>query len=223
MIVLLLVVSSGQTTAGAETHRYAVVSGRGSGSGASGTWSSVGGMSETSELTPRPFSAAPGEVEALLGALYRNRRTFAWKTGGLDADAMRRTLGPSTLTLGGLVKHLALVEDHYFTHLLLGDDYPAVWAPMATDGDWPWTSAADDSPAELRALWLAAVARSEAAVDRVLAEADLDRALALSDGPETLNLRRVLVDLIEEYARHTGHADLIRESIDGLVGEDAPH
>jgi len=69
------------------------------------------GMSEPAELLPRPFSAAPGEVEALLGALHRNRRTFAWKTGGLDVDAMRRTLGPSTVTLGGLLKHLALVED----------------------------------------------------------------------------------------------------------------
>ncbi len=71
-----------------------------------------------------------------MGALHRNRRTFAWKTGGLDADAMRRTLGPSTMTLGGLVKHLALVEDHYFTHQLLGRDYPSVWGPMATDDSW---------------------------------------------------------------------------------------
>jgi hypothetical protein len=179
-------------------------------------------MSEASELIPRPFSAAPDEVEALLGVLHRNRRTFAWKTGGLDADAMRRTLGPSALTLGGLVKHLALVEDHYFTHQLLGRDYPAVWAPMADDDGWEWTSAADDSPEELRMLWLEAVGRSEAAVDEVLADGSLDSSLAISGWTETPNLRRMLVDLIEEYARHTGHADLIRESIDGLVGEDAP-
>jgi hypothetical protein len=179
-------------------------------------------MSQYSELIPHPFSAAPDEIEALLGALHRNRRTFAWKTGGLDADAMRRTLGPSTVTLAGLVKHLALVEDHYFTHQLLGRDYPAVWAPMASNDDWDWSSAADDSPEELRRLWLQAVARSQAAVDEVLPDAGLDRLLAVSDWSETPNLRRVLVDLIEEYARHTGHADLIRESIDGLVGEDAP-
>lgn len=179
-------------------------------------------MSEPTELIPRPFSAAPDEVEALLGALHRNRRTFAWKTGGLDADAMRRTLGPSTLSLGGLVKHLALVEDHYFTHQLLGLDYPAVWAPMAESDDWEWTSAAADSPKELRTLWFDAVARSEAAVNEALADAGLDRPLAISEWSETPNLRRVVVDLIEEYARHTGHADLIRESIDGLVGEDAP-
>jgi hypothetical protein len=174
------------------------------------------------ELRPRPFPAAPNEVEALLGALHRNRRTFAWKTGGLDADAMRRSVGTSTLTLGGLVKHLALVEDHYFTHQLRGRDYPAVWTPMGEDENWEWTSAADDTPEELRELWLSAVARSESSVNDVLASAGLDAPLAISDWSERPNLRRVLVDLIEEYARHTGHADLIRESIDGLVGEDAP-
>ncbi|CAA9381693.1 MAG: Protein of unknown function DUF664 [uncultured Nocardioidaceae bacterium] len=179
-------------------------------------------MSDPNELVPRPFSAAPDEPEALLGALHRNRRTFAWKTGGLDAEAMRRTLGPSTMTLGGLVKHLALVEDHYFTHQLHGRDYPAVWAPMADDDEWEWTSAADDSPEELRTLWLEAVERSEAAVDDALADGGLDRPLAISDWSETPNLRRMVVDLIEEYARHTGHADLIRESIDGLVGEGEP-
>lgn len=177
-------------------------------------------MSEIKDFLPRPFSVAPDEVEAILGALDRNRRTFAWKTGGLDAAAMRRTLGASTMTLGGLLKHLALVEDHYFTHQLLGHDYPAVWAPTAEDDQWEWTSAADDSPEELRTLWVAAVSRSQAAVEMALADGGLDRPLAISDWPETPNLRRMLIDLIEEYARHTGHADLIRESIDGLVGED---
>lgn len=181
------------------------------------------GMSQPPDLPPRPFPAAPDEVEALLCALNRNRRTFAWKTGGLDRQAMRRTLGPSTVTLGGLVKHLALVEDHYFTHQLLGRVYPAVWAPMAEDDDWEWNSAADDSPEELRALWLKAVARSEAAVEAARTDGGLDRLVVVHpDGTEAFNLRRVLVDMIEEYARHTGHADLIRESIDGLVGEDAP-
>ena len=179
-------------------------------------------MSDAIELPPRPFAAAPDEVEALLGALHRNRRTFAWKTGGLDADALRRTLGSSTVTLGGLMKHLALVEDHYFTHQLMGRDYPAVWAPMGEDPDWDWHSADSDGPEQLRALWLEAVSRSEAATEEALADGGLDRMLVESDWPELPNLRRVLVDLIEEYARHTGHADLIRESIDGLVGEDAP-
>ena len=179
-------------------------------------------MTAPEELSPRPFPAAPDETEALRGALDRNRRTFAWKTGGLDADAMHRTLGPSRLTLAGLIKHLALVEDHYFTHQLLGGDYPAVWAPAAGNHDWEWTSAVEDSPEGLRRLWLDAVARSEEALDEALAKSDLDQPLAISDWAERPNLRRMLIDLIEEYARHTGHADLIRESIDGLVGEDAP-
>ena len=88
--------------------------------------------------------------------------------------------------------------------------------------DWEWTSAASDSPEELQTLWLGAVARSEAAVDHVLDDGGLDRVVAISDWTETPNLRRIIVDMIEEYARHTGHADLIRESIDGLVGEGAP-
>lgn len=126
------------------------------------------------------------------------------------------------MTLGGLVKHMALVEDHYFTHQLLGRDYPDVWAPVADDDAWEWTSASADSPERLRSLWLEAVARSQSAVAEVLADDGFDRRLAVSDWSETPNLRRVMVDMIEEYARHTGHADLIRESIDGLVGEDAP-
>ena len=181
-------------------------------------------MSEPLLLPARPFPEAPDEVQALVGALHRNRRTFGWKVSGLDATAMNRTLGPSTMTLGGLVKHLALVEDHYFTHQLLGHDYPEVWAPMGASGDpdWEWHSAAEDTPQELLELWQTAVARSEAAVDAALADGGLDRPLAQSEWTSTPNLRRVLVDLIEEYARHTGQADLIRESIDGLVGEDAP-
>ena len=180
-------------------------------------------MSELQGLPVAPFSATPAEVDGLLGALNRNRRTFDWKTRGLDADQMRQTLGPSTVTLGGLVKHLALVEDHYFTHHLLGRDYPDVWRPMGENPSWDWESAADDSPEELRALWLAAVGRSEAAVEEALAGGEgFDRMLATSDWPELPNLRRVVIDMVEEYARHTGHADLIRESIDGLTGEDAP-
>ena len=68
-------------------------------------------MSEPLILPPRDFPEAPDEVQALLGALHRNRRTFAWKCFGLSAEEMRRTLGPSTMTLAGLVKHVALVED----------------------------------------------------------------------------------------------------------------
>ena len=179
-----------------------------------------GARSHTPSAPEPPI--AGDEVSTLLGSLERQRATLAWKLCDLDAEALDTRLGPSTMTLGGLVKHLALIEDHYFTHQLLGRDYPAVWAPMAENEDWEWTSAANDSSTELRTLWLEAVARSEAAVDEVLADGGLDQPVAISDWPVKPNLRRVIVDLIEEYARHTGHADLLRESIDGLVGEDAP-
>src|SRR4051812_31665641 len=108
-------------------------------------------MAEPILLPSRDFPEAPDEVQALLGALHRNRRTFAWKASGLDAAGMNRTLGPSSVTLAGLVKHLALVEDHYLTHQLLGRDYPEVWEPLGTsdDPDWEWHSAADDTPEEL--------------------------------------------------------------------------
>ena len=173
-------------------------------------------------LPTRPIPAAPSEVDCLLVILHRNRRTFAWKCFGLDQAAMNRTLAPSTLTLAGLTKHMALVEDHYFTHQLMGRSYPEVWAPLRDNDNWDFESAGLDTPEELQALWMAAVSRSEAAVQEALADGGLDRLVADSGAGEPHNLRRVVVDLIEEYARHTGHADLIRESIDGLVGEGAP-
>ena len=89
------------------------------------------------------------------------------------------------------------------------------------DSDWEWRSAAEDSPAQLMSLWQEAVGRSRALVAEALAADGLDR-LASYTWPDgrTPSLRRLLVDMVEEYARHVGHADLIRESVDGLVGED---
>jgi uncharacterized protein DUF664 len=162
---------------------------------------------------------AGDETQTLLGALDRNRRTFAWKCFGLSPEEMQRSLAPSALTLAGLVKHMALVEDHHFT-LQFEATMPEPWASVDWDAepDHPWTSAADDSPEELRALWEASVVRSR----EVLERGSLDQLAKYCEWDELPNLRRVVVDMIEEYARHTGHADLIRESIDGLVGEDAP-
>jgi hypothetical protein len=155
------------------------------------------------------------------GALDRIRRTFAWKCGDLSTEELRATLAPSTLTLGGLLKHLAFLEDYYFT-LRLDAEMPEPWASVDWDAtpDWPWSSAAEDSAKELYALWEAAVARSRAAVRRALERGDLDQPVRYSEGKVTPTLRGTFADMVEEYARHTGHADLIRESIDGLVGED---
>jgi len=168
---------------------------------------------------------AGDEVSTLVGSLERQRRTFAWKCGGLDADGLRATVGASTMTLGGLLKHLALIEDHYFTHKLHGRPLPEVWAgaDWDADPDWEWHSSADDDPADLRDLWEGAVARSRVALEEALERGGLDQRLTAGwPEQEAPSLRRVLADLVEEYARHTGHADVLRESVDGLVGEDPP-
>jgi hypothetical protein len=179
----------------------------------------------TSSAAPAPteLPSAGSEIDTLLGALDRNRRTFAWKVFGLSDDEMRRTLGPSTVTLGGLAKHVALVEDYYFS-LGLGEVMPQPWRDVDFDADpdWDWHSAADDSADELEGLWRAAVDRSRVATAAFLADGSPDAPVRWTEHRETPNLRRVLVDMVEEYARHTGHADLIRESIDGLVGEGEP-
>lgn len=172
---------------------------------------------------PTALPVAGSEIDTLLGALDRNRRTFAWKVFGLSQEEMTRTLGPSTITLAGLAKHLALVEDYYFS-LGLGEVMPQPWRDVDFDADpdWEWRTAAEDSADELEALWREAVDRSRAATAAFLSEESADSRVRWTERNEPPNLRRMLVDLVEEYARHTGHADLIRESIDGLVGEGLP-
>ncbi|GAB2674810.1 DinB family protein [Thalassiella azotivora] len=163
-----------------------------------------------------------GEVDTLVGFLDYHRATLAWKTDGLDAAALATTVGPSTMTLGGLLKHLAWVEDYWFSVRLHGNDPDPLWAAAdwASDPDWEWTSAADDSPAELHALWRAACDRSRELVDRALADGALDRQLpATRHDARRPHLRWVLVHMVEEYARHNGHADLLREAVDGATGD----
>jgi hypothetical protein len=170
-------------------------------------------------------SMTADEIEMMRFALARSRAQFAWKVGGLDAAGLRQEHPPSTMTLGGLVKHLALVEDEYTAKFFSGPSMGPPWvrANFEADPDWEWHSAADDTPAELYTLWQAAVARSDAALEQVLAGGGLDQPSGYTwpDGKNP-NLRRALVDLHDEYARHVGHADLFREAIDGLVGEDPP-
>jgi hypothetical protein len=168
---------------------------------------------------------AGDEAAAVLGELERVRSYLAWKCGGLDAAGMRATLGPSTITLGGLLKHLANVEDSHFTRLLLASPPGPPWDAVDwdSDPDWEWRSAADDTPEQLILLWEQSVARSRVLVAEALADGGLDHlGRYVTRTGESPNLRRMLLDLIEEYARHVGHADLIRESIDGLTGEDPP-
>jgi uncharacterized damage-inducible protein DinB len=178
-------------------------------------------MADTTDITEPPVAGT--ETETLLGSLERQRSYLAWKCGGLDAAGMRATVGASTMTLGGLLKHLALVEDEYFTRRLFGRELGPPWDAVDWDADpdWEWRTAAEDSPEQLMSLWRDAVTQSRAAVAEALAAGGLDQPAAIS-GPDgrSPSLRRILIDLVEEYARHVGHADLIRESVDGLVGED---
>lgn len=173
---------------------------------------------------PEP-PVAGDEAATLLGSLERQRATLAWKASGLDAEGLSRKHPPSTITLGGLLKHLALVEDHTFSVKFLGEELGAPWDTVDWDADpdWEWNSAAEDAPDQLRAGWQAAVDRSRAVVDQALANGDLGQLGKFTNRRgESPSLRRLLIDLIEEYARHVGHADLVRESVDGLVGEDPP-
>ncbi|MGK5444527.1 DUF664 domain-containing protein [Micromonospora sp. URMC 105] len=179
----------------------------------------------TDDDTPWEPPLAGTEVAHLLGALDRLRATFRWKADDLDAAGLRTRVGSSALTLGGLLKHLAAVEDHTFTGKLSGAPMGAPWDPanFAGDESWAFTSAAEDRPEDLYALWDGAVARSRARLAAALADGGLDQFVHVG-GPDgsRASLRRLLCDLIEEYGRHTGHADLLREAVDGLTGEDPP-
>jgi Protein of unknown function (DUF664) len=165
------------------------------------------------------------EPEQIIGALDRLRATFRWKADDLDAAGLHTRIGTSSLTLGGLLKHLAVVEDYYSTTKLSGDELGAPWDDNGWDGsnDWEFESAAQDSPAQLYALYDGAVERSRAKLAAALADGGLDQQVHASDGNGNhASLRRLVCDLIEEYGRHTGHADLIREEVDGRTGEDPP-
>ncbi len=171
----------------------------------------------------RPKPPLAGDEPATLVAwLDFLRATIAWKCSGLDPAALRTTVGASAMTLGGLLKHLAEVEDTHFATWLLGREPGPPWNAVDWDAepDWSWRSAADDSPEELLTLWHQACDRSRAVVEEALAKGGLEQlgSIVSSDG-QSPTLRYILMALIEEYARHIGHADLLREAIDGLTGE----
>ena len=185
-------------------------------------------MTTSHDLSTAPVWEPPmagTELEHLTGALDRLRTTFRWKAGDLDAAGLQARTGASSLTLGGLLKHLALVEDYTFTTKLRGDSPGEPWETSYRGDvpDWPFVSAADDSPEQLYALWDGAVARSRERLAAALADGGLDLLadVAWPDGSRA-SLLLLVFDLVEEYGRHTGHADLLRESVDGLVGEDPP-
>jgi hypothetical protein len=165
------------------------------------------------------------EETQLIGALERMRTTFRYKADGLNSAGLAQRIGASSLTLGGLLKHLALCEDHMFTVKLAGTALGEPWQGIDWDADpdWEFRTAADDAPQALYLLWDGAVERSRQRLSAALAkEGGLDQSVAAGANGEHASLRRLVTDLIEEYGRHTGHADLLREAVDGVTGEDPP-
>jgi uncharacterized damage-inducible protein DinB len=173
----------------------------------------------------RPEPPEQGDEGAtLLGFLDYQRATLEWKCRGLSDEHLRVALPPTSMTLGGMLKHLAYVEDYWFTQVAAGQPAPEPWASadLDADPDWDWHSAAGDPGGELRALWADRVQRSRAIVADQLGQggaAVLGGVHPAWGGQGRVSLRWVLVHMIEEYSRHNGHADLIRESIDGQTGE----
>ena len=162
------------------------------------------------------------EAATLLGFLDYQRATLDWKVSGVDAAGLQETIAASSMTLAGLLKHLALVEDYWFSQRLHGRDREAPWDTVdwEADPDWDWHSAAQDTPEQLHTVWQDAVERSRSRVSEALAQGGPEQPAkrAWPDGTSP-SLRWILTHMIEEYARHNGHADLLRESIDGSTGE----
>ncbi|WP_157683840.1 mycothiol transferase [Microlunatus soli] len=163
------------------------------------------------------------EGELLLFALDRVHRQFAWKSGGLDADRLRQVHPPSKLTIAGLIKHLAGVEAHW-TAWAQEQSVPAPWDAVdrAAQPRWDWESAVTDHPEQLYALWYDTIARSRQAWEVMIKDGGLDKTVPWGGDDYIVNRRCALVDILEENLLHTGQASIVRESIDGLTGNDPP-
>jgi uncharacterized protein DUF664 len=169
----------------------------------------------TDNDTPWEPPIAGSEAEHLIGALDRLRMTFRWKADDLDAAGLNTRVGASELTLGGLLKHLALQEDYASTTKLSGASPGPPWNQVDWDVDpnWEFHSAPDDTPEVLYALYDAAVERSRARFAEAIADGGLGQPVHTGwpDGRH-ISLRRLICDMLEEY----------REAVDGRVGEDPP-
>ena len=162
-------------------------------------------------------SAGPafGEREVLLGYLRHYRTTLELKCSGLDAEQLaRRSVPPSTMSLLGLLRHLARVEHHWFQRVLQGKDEPRLYrSPQQPDLDFDGAIADQAVVEDAWTSWR----REVAAAEKWLSGDDLDRRVSWQG--EELEVRDIVVHMVEEYARHTGHADLLRECVDGRTGQ----
>ncbi|GAA0358176.1 DinB family protein [Streptomyces blastmyceticus] len=167
---------------------------------------------ETTDRTGPPLTG--GERETLRAFLDFHRATLAMKCDGLsDEDLRRRSMPPSTLTLLGLVRHMAEVERTWFRRVINAEDVPLVWSD---EGDY---QAAYDATTSTRSEAFTAWQTEVEHARRIeLAAESLDMTGHQPRWNADVSLRLVMLHLIHEYARHNGHADLLREGIDGVVG-----
>jgi uncharacterized damage-inducible protein DinB len=161
------------------------------------------------------------EMTILIGFLERQRAIFDWKTSDVDTAGMQTTVGASAITLGGLLKHLAHAESHWFSTYLTGEEPKPPWDASESWGN-DWDPAADETPEQLRELWQASVTQARSRTAEAMDTDGLDTSSRppWDEGLGCPSLRWIVCHMIEEYARHLGHADLIREAVDGAVGED---
>jgi uncharacterized damage-inducible protein DinB len=168
---------------------------------------------------PRSYGNPVGEKETYREYLGNYRLTIQLKCEGLDAEQLaQRSVPPSTLSLLGLVRHLAQVENHWFQRVLQRrTQAPRLYArDHARDWDFDGATPDPEVVQEAFATWRSEIAQADGWLD-TLDEVDLGRHEPLGGG--TVAVRDVLVHVIEEYARHSGHADLLRECIDGRIGQ----
>jgi hypothetical protein len=167
------------------------------------------------DVDPRVDGGFEGERATLFGYLRDRRLTLELKCSGLDAVALaRRSVEPSDLSLLGLIRHLTEVEQYWFRYAMAREELSWPYR-TASDPDAAFNGAVPD-PEVVDQAWVAWRAEVEFA-DRLVAEApSLD--LTGLNGSQPISLREVLVVMIDEYARHCGHADFLRERIDGRVG-----
>ena len=160
------------------------------------------------------------EAEMLSAYLDYHRTTLLMKTQGLSQAQLAETIASSSLTLAGLLKHMALVEDSWFTERFAGLPMPPPFDAVDwdVDPDWEFRTAVDDSPEWLLQRYQEACDRSRA-VTAAAASLDQRSVVSRRDSDELFTLRWILCHMIEETARHNGHADLLREHVDGVTGE----
>ena len=185
-------------------------------------WSALGAgsdvwMAEAEDPRFTPGVELEGERATVLDYLRAYRLTMEMKCADLDAEKLaRRSVPPSTMSLLGLVRHMADVERHWFRRVMAHADAPPLyWSDEVADADWLGAVADQAVVDDAWRAWRAEVAFAE---EFVAATADLGVKGTMRDG-KPIALREVLVHMIEEYSRHCGHADLLRERIDGRIGQ----